>query len=114
MSAPVQFKSIPWWLWFIPIVALIIATQRMPFGYYTFTRIVVCVFAGFFAFVAWGGGLTSRVWAAIFGITAILFNPLIPVHLSRTTWFELDLAIATVFAAHLFFERLGWLRTKQS
>lgn len=83
----------------------------MPYGYYTLTRIVVCGFAAFFAFIAWEGG--SRVWTMMLGLIAVLFNPIIPIYLSRPTWFGLDVGVAVVFAAHLAFVRLGWLQTKR-
>ena len=96
-----QFKSIPWWLWLIPIVVLFVATERMLYGYYTFTRISVCGFAAFFAFLAWRGGIALRVWSAIFGLVAILFNPFLPIYLSRKVWYDLDVGVALIFAAHL-------------
>jgi hypothetical protein len=55
-----QSKSIPWCLWLIPIAVLLIATQRLPYGYYTITRIVACGFAGFFTWVAWNDNSVSR------------------------------------------------------
>lgn len=106
-----QFKSIPWWLWLIPIAILLIATQRWPYGYYTITRIVVCGFAGFFAWIAWEDSSASRAWSTVFGLAALLFNPIFPMFLSRGTWFYLDLGVALIFAAHLGFVRLQWLRT---
>jgi hypothetical protein len=108
----VQFKLIPWWLWLIPIALLFIAIEKMPYGYYTFTRIVVCGFAVFFAFVAWEDGPVSRLWSAIFGLLAVLFNPIIPIYLSRGTWFYFDLLAASLFAAHLLVVRIGVIQTK--
>jgi hypothetical protein len=46
-----QIKAIPWWLWVVPIAVLFIATEKMSYGYYTFTRLVVCGFAALLAFV---------------------------------------------------------------
>ena len=102
-----QFRSVPWWLWLIPIGVLLIATSRMPYGFYTFTRIVVSVFAAYFAFVAWKGESLSQVWTAIFGLIAILFNPVIPIYLSRATWFYFDVGTALLIAVHLLFVRVG-------
>lgn len=100
-------KSIPWWLWLIPIAALLIATARMPYGYYTFTRIVVC---GFSAFVAWSSWEderpVARAGAIALGLLAVLFNPLIPIHLKRDTWFVLDIGAALLVGAHLALVRL--------
>jgi len=110
-----QFKSIPWWLWLIPIALLCIATARMPYGYYTFMRTVVCGLAGYFAYVAWQEDiLVLRSWAVVFGLIAILFNPIIPVYLKRGTWFDIDIGVALVFAAHLMHVRLRWLQSKST
>jgi hypothetical protein len=103
-----QFKSIPWWLWLIPTALLLIATARMPYGYYTVMRIVVCGFAGYLAYVAWEQeDLVSRSWAVAFGSIAILFNPIVPVYLKRATWFDIDVGVAIIFATHLIAVRLG-------
>jgi hypothetical protein len=106
-----QLKSIPWWLWVIASALLFIATERMPYGFYTLTRIVVCGLAAFFAYAGWKGE-ASRVWSTIFGFVAVLFNPLFPIHLARGTWYGIDLGVAVIFAAHLAFVRLEWGRVK--
>lgn len=97
-----QFKSIPWLLWLIPVALLLAATARLPYGYYTFIRIVVCASALFIAIAGWSG---SRIWSAIFCLVAILFNPVLPVYLHRGTWFYFDVGVAAIFAAHLIFVR---------
>ena len=98
----VPFKSIPWWLWLIPVALLLAATARFPYGFYTFTRIVVCGSAAFIAVREWE---VSRVWSVPFGIIAILFNPIVPIYLNRGTWFFFDIGAAAIFAAHLVFVR---------
>jgi hypothetical protein len=71
-------------------------------------RIVVCGFAGFLAYVAWEEeGLVSRSWAVAFGLIAILFNPIVPVYFKRAVWFDIDVGVAIIFAAHLIVVRLG-------
>jgi hypothetical protein len=109
-----QFKSIPWWLWLAPIVLLAVATARMPYGYYTFTRIVVCASAALIAYISWkeSENVISRLWAVMFGLIAVLFNPLVPIYLKRATWFSIDIGIAAIFAAHLVIVRLGLFRRK--
>jgi hypothetical protein len=91
-------KSVPWWVWLLPIAVLLIATARLPYGYNTFTRIVVCVMGSLFAFLLWNAGRIGQVLAVAVALIAVLFNPIIPVHLNRTTWFYLDIIAAAVFA----------------
>lgn len=105
-----QLKSIPWWLWLVPITSLLLAIERMPYGYYTLTRIVVCGFAAGFAYIAWDGGSMSRIWATVLGFVAVLFNPIFPIYLARKTWHPIDIGVAVIFAAHLASARLGWIR----
>ena len=112
-----QIKSIPWVLWLVPIALLFIAIERMPYGYYTFTRIIVCGFAAFSAYRAWrdeAETTASISWAVILGLVAALFNPIIPVYLKRGTWEYIDVGAALIFAAHLMLVRLGWLQHKRA
>jgi hypothetical protein len=113
---PLQFKSIPWWLWLIPIVLLSVATARMPYGYYTFTRIVVCGSAAFITYISWkeSENVISQLWAVVFGLIAVLFNPLVPIYLKRTTWFSIDIGIAIIFAVHLVIVRFELFRRKNA
>ena len=101
-----RVNSIPWWLWLAPIALLFLATARMPYGYYTITRIVVAGFACFLALVGWEDSVMSRMWSAILGCVAVLFNPIIPIYLSRTAWHAFDIGVAIILTAHLVFVRL--------
>lgn len=109
-----QSKSIAWWLWLIPIAFLLMAVARMPYGYYTVTKIVVCGSAVFLAVINWADGGVNRGWAVAFALIAILFNPLIPVYLKRATWLYFDFAVAAVFAAHLVLVRLVGTKARQA
>ena len=71
------------------------ALGRWPYGYYTLLRIISCAAAAFTVFCFWGTRHSWATWA--FGIIAILFNPLIPIHLSREIWQPLDVVAACAF-----------------
>jgi Family of unknown function (DUF6804) len=105
-----QVKSIPRIVWIMPAILLAIATLRLPYGYYRFTRIVICGVASLMAIVGFQERPAIQVWCAPFGLIAVLFNPFVPIHLNRPIWFYLDLGAAAVFIAHLFFvrQRLAW------
>jgi hypothetical protein len=64
---------------------------------------VVCGFAAFIAYVGWkeSDNLFLRLWAGVFGLIAVLFNPLVPIYFKRTTWFGIDIGIAIIFVVHL-------------
>lgn len=81
------------------IVLLILALFSWPYDYYVFLRWVV---AGVAIFLTYLGYETKRQgWAVILAIIALLFNPLIPVHLDRETWQIIDLVVAGILAVSL-------------
>lgn len=96
-------KSIPRLVWVVPAILLIIATSELlPYGYYTFTRIVTCGAAAIIASVGFRERPVSQSqWSVALALIAILFNPFIPIRLSRQTWFYLDVGAASLFAGHL-------------
>jgi hypothetical protein len=91
--------KLPKFLWLIAIGLLLVATARLPYGYYTLLRIAICGFCGFIAYRAWHED--TRIWATAFGLIAVLFNPIIPVYFDRGIWFWLDIGAAAFIAAHL-------------
>ena len=76
------------------------ALVRWPYGYYTLLRWVTFAAAVFVAYCAYAYAKPWGIWAFIF--IAALFNPILPVHLSRQAWQIIDLAAATTFIAAAF------------
>jgi len=89
------------WL-LIPAAFLLIAILPMPYGYYTLMRLVVMVSAIVVAAVAYASAGGIRWPTVVFGIVSLLFNPFVPVHLSRDIWFPIDLSVAALFAYFAF------------
>lgn len=63
-----------------------------PYGYYVLLRLIVCGVAVYGAMQANSQQRMGWVWTL--GATAVLFNPLIPVHLMKDTWVFIDLITA--------------------
>ncbi|MBA7624103.1 hypothetical protein ES703_31507 [subsurface metagenome] len=79
----------------IAAIILLFALAPWPYGYYQLLRFVVCGAASYIAFMAYNW---QKIWAAwLFGFIAILFNPLIPIHLSREIWQTIDVVCAALF-----------------
>jgi hypothetical protein len=78
---------------------LFIAVGDLPYSYYTITRFAVCVVAGYGAFLASERQHQRWMWAL--GLTALLFNPFVPVRLDRSTWAVLDVATGLLILASL-------------
>ncbi|MEH2574439.1 DUF6804 family protein [Bradyrhizobium sp. AZCC 1708] len=100
-------NRIPWWIWPTTAALLVIATLPLPYGYYTILRIVVCGFAVVVFFHTWRDDAPTRMWPLTFVGIGILFNPLVPVHLDRATWFYLDIGAAILIVWHLMSARSG-------
>ena len=77
-----------------------VALLNLPYGYYTFLRLVVCGASGYGAILAMGNERGG--WAVTLGLVALLFNPLIPVHLDRETWAAVDLLAAVILSVAAF------------
>lgn len=83
-------------------IALVLAVANLPIGYYTFLRILVTI--GAIAVVVTEFDKGVNVWVVVFGIVAILFNPLIPVYLyDKSVWMVIDLITAAIFGIKSFF-----------
>jgi len=73
------------------------ALARHPYGYYTILRWVTC---GVSAYAVLRAIEISRTgWAWALAILAIVFNPIVPVHLDRRTWAPVDVAAAIILLA---------------
>ena len=76
------------------------ALGRWPYSYYIVLRWVTCAAA---VFVACRSHASEKPWGIwVFVFIAVLFNPIIPVHLARQAWQIIDLAAATTFIAAAF------------
>ena len=65
-----------------------IAIGDHPYAYYTILRIVTFVAALVALLVAWKAQAMWALW--LFGVIALLFNPIVPVHLAKDIWRYLD------------------------
>ena len=100
-------------VWLLPAAMLVIALAPLPYGYYTLLRLVVCICAAVIAYQSYqkSAGAINAWFVGLVGVV-LLFNPIIPIHLSRAVWAPLDLAIAAFLVAHMWFERDGKNRSE--
>ncbi len=84
----------------IAAAMLLLALAELPYGYYQLLRFVVC---GAGVYVAYTAYQWQKMWAVwLFGFVALLFNPLIPIYLSREMWQPIDVACAILFIVIVF------------
>ena len=71
-----------------------------PYGYYVLLRWVI---AGVAAFIIWvASKLEEQGWIWLMVVIAILFNPIIPVHLDKGIWVVIDFIAAIIFLVSIF------------
>ena len=81
----------------IAAVMLFLSLASWPYGYYQLLRFVVCGAAAYVAFTAYNW---QKLWATwLFGFVAVLFNPLILIHLPREIWQPIDVVCGILFIA---------------
>lgn len=79
---------------------LLFAATPLPYVYYQVLRWLTC---GVGVFVAFEAYRCRKIWAVcIFGLIAILFNPIVPIHLSKEQWWLPDFVCALLFATSMF------------
>ena len=84
---------------------LFAAALPLPYGFYSFLRIAVCAFSIAVTFAIYSETSRFTLWCAILLAIAALFNPFIPVHLSKSVWSVLDVVAGALFLLHLFLGR---------
>lgn len=86
--------------WLVPAAMLVIALAPWPYAYYRLLRLVVFVCCGLIAYKSYRDrGITG--WFIALVAAAVLFNPIIPIHLDRAIWSVLNLAAAALLVAHM-------------
>ena len=63
---------------------------NLPYGYFTLLRFVVTISAALVAWLAFKK-MQTRQWIWPLGFIVILFNPIIPIHLTLSWWQIIDI-----------------------
>ena len=64
------------------------------------------VAAGFLAYKDYEARNGVSGWAVVLGTIAVLFNPIIPIHLSREIWLPINAVAAAIFGVH-------WMKSRK-
>ena len=96
------------WLFLIPIALLLIGLADLPTGYYSLVRITVCLISALSCYWSYKSDNKVGVAMVVFGLLALLFNPILPVYLrDKDVW-----AVIDIVAAVLLFIRYFTLKDK--
>jgi len=77
---------------YICAAMLFVGAAPLPYGYYTLLRLVACGVFAFAAFVSFDRKHKTLPW--VYVLLALLFNPIIKVHLPKEVWAFVDVAAA--------------------
>ena len=80
---------------------LLWALAKHQYGYYTLLRFVVCGVVSFGVYLAGQYGKIGWLWTYL--LIAVLFNPIIPIHLERSIWAIVDIGVALIILVSIFF-----------
>jgi hypothetical protein len=81
------------------VVLILAATTRWPYFFYVLLRLIICASSAFIASRQYAVGKTMWVW--VFGAVACLYNPVLPIRMSRPDWQVINILTAIFFALWL-------------
>ena len=88
-------------LWLVPVGLFVAALFPWPYGYYNLLRLTVCGVSAWIAYEQWRQDDAVSGWVVAFGAAALLYNPVLPIHLTRGIWSVLNVVTAALFLGHL-------------
>lgn len=94
--------TIPAWVYWASIALLGIALLDLPYGYYQFLRIAIAAISIWIAAQFHSTGNT--IGLITFGVIAVLYNPILKIHMERETHEVVNVVTAVLFAAAWLFQ----------
>lgn len=87
------------------IMLLLALLDGWQYGFFTFLRFVVFATCGYVAYLALTAEQNS-FWVWALGGIAVLFNPFIPIYLTREVWVVIDFLVAIFLLTTMVLLRL--------
>ena len=85
----------------ISVIFLFLALlEGWPYGFFTLLRLVVFGTTAYLTWLAYRSEKQAWIW--IFCFLALVFNPVIPLHLGRDLWIAIDLLVAVFLLISIF------------
>ena len=78
-------------------ILLLVAAWPLPYGFYVFTKIIVCGFTGLLAYRNFNASNKKSIWPWCFLLIAVLFNPLISIAMQKEVWMIVDILLGSLF-----------------
>jgi len=77
------------------ILLLLAIPSWWPYDFYTLLRWIICPVSVYVAYSFYKSKLTG--WIFVFSAIAILFNPISPIYLSKSSWVGIDFISSILF-----------------
>ncbi len=77
------------------ILLLLAIPSWWPYGFYTLLRWIICAVSIYVAYGFYKSKLTG--WTFVFSAIAVLFNPIFPFYLDKSSWVGIDFISAILF-----------------
>lgn len=90
---------------FITTAFLLVGFSNQQIGYYKFLRWMVCATALYTAFISYKQKEQINLGIWLFGLVAILFNPIFPFYLGKESWQITDIIVVIIFIGSTFIFR---------
>jgi hypothetical protein len=98
-------KLTSYFVHFVPGGMLMLAPGHWPYGYYMLLRVVVLAAALLLAGLIYQRTKQFTIWLGLFLVAALVFNPFVPLHLTRGVWLISNVAAAALFVGHFIVAR---------
>ena len=97
MDLAIRFLNMPVAIIYITAAMLFIGAAPLPYGYYNLLRLVATIVFIWAAFVAYENENDTLPW--VYGGLAMLFNPILKIHLPKELWIIIDIGAAIFLLA---------------
>lgn len=96
--------SVNIYLLIVSTTTFVIGFFDLPYGYYTFLRLVVCSISAYTSYVYFSENKKINLGFIVFGFFTLLYNPIIPVHLGeKSIWIVINIITVIVFLTSFLF-----------
>jgi hypothetical protein len=93
-------------VYIVPAILLLLVTFiNFPYEFYTLLRLIVSISSGFIIYLNYKEEKRITTSVIIFTIICLLFNPIIPVHLTKSQWIPIDIITSIIFI-YSYFENI--------
>jgi hypothetical protein len=104
INASIKEESKIKWSWIPQAIAILMLLWALnpenPYGYYILLRWICCAVFAFLTLQAFAQD--KQGWAWTLGVTAVVYNPIIRIHLTREIWSVINVITIAIALASIF------------